>query len=138
VREQKNNNNNNDDNDDEDAVVALIERKHYRYPKLIASNTKEVLDKEGSIKAMANELPKNAIRMTKWWIKDQKNRLIAVKIFHKNNNDNIGDNDDNNIQPEQERIKIPNPKNPKQQIIFQYSKEKHIKITLTSNVEWKN
>jgi hypothetical protein len=122
----------NNENDDDD-VVALIERKHYCDPKLIASNTKEVLDKEGSVKAMVNELPKNAIRMTKWWIKDQKNRLIAIKIPHKNNNDNIGDNDDNNIQPEQERIKIPNPKNPKQQIIFQYSKEKHIEITLTSN-----
>ena len=64
--------------------------------------------------------------------------MIAVKIPHKNNNDNIGDNDDDNIQPEQERIKIPNPKNPKQQIIFQYSKEKHIEITLTSNKSEKN
>ena len=126
-----NNNNNNDD--EEEAVVGRIERKHYCDPKLIASNTKEVLDNEGTVKAMVNELPKNAIRMTKWWIKDQKNRLIAIKIPHKNNNDNIGDNDDNNIQPEQERIKIPNPKNPKQQIIFQYFKEKHIEITLTSN-----
>ena len=87
---------------------------------------------------MVDELPKNAIRITKRWIKDQKNRLIAVKIPHKNNNDNIGDNDDDNIQPEQERIKIPNPKNPKQQIIFQYSKEKHIEITLTSNKSEKN
>ena len=104
-------------------------------PKLIASNTKEVLDKEGNVKAMVDELPKNAIRITKWWINNQKNRLIAVKIPHKNNNDNIGDSDDDNIQPEQERIKIPNPKNPKQQIIFQYSKEKHIEITLTSNEE---
>ena len=60
--------------------------------------------------------------------------MIAIKIPHKNNNDNIGDNDDDNIQPEQERIKIPNPKNPKQQIIFQYFKEKHIEITLTSRV----
>ena len=64
--------------------------------------------------------------------------MIAVKIPHKNNNDNIGDSDDDNIQPEQERIKIPNPKNPKQQIIFQYSKEKHIEITLTSNKSEKN
>ena len=87
---------------------------------------------------MVDELPKNAIRITKWWINNQKNRLIAVKIPHKNNNDNIGDNDDDNIQPEQERIKIPNPKNPKQQVIFQYSKEKHIGITLTSNKSGKN
>jgi len=133
----KNNNNNNDDNYDEDAVVARIERKHYCDPKLIASNTK-VLDKEGSVKAMVDELPKNAIRITKWWINNQKNRLIAVKIPHKNNNDNIGDSDDDNIQPEQERIKIPNTKKPKQQIIFQYSKEKHIEITLTSNESEKN
>ena len=125
----KNINNENDDNDD---VVARIEQKHYCDP-LVASNTKEVLDKEGSVKAMVNELPKNAIRVTKWWIKDQKNRLIAIKIPHKNNNDSIRDNDVDNIQPEQERIKIPNPKNPKQQIIFQYSKEKHIDITLSSN-----
>ena len=130
-----NNNNNNDDNDDEDAVVARIERKHYCDPKLIASNTKEVLDKEGNVKAMVDELPKITIGMTKWWIKDHKNRLIAIKIPHKNN---IGDSDDDNIQPEQERIKIPNPKNPKQQIIFQYSKEKHIEITLTSNESEKN
>ena len=84
------------------------------------------------------KLPKNAIRITKRWINNQKNRLIAVNIPHKNNNDNIGDNDDDNIQPEQERIKEPNPKNPKQQIIFQYSKEKHIEITLTSNESEKN
>ena len=133
-----NNNNNNNDNDDEEAVVARIERKHYCDPKLIASNTKEVLDKEGNVKAMVNELPKITIGMTKRWIKDQKNRLIAIKIPHKNNNDNIGDSDDDNIQPEQERIKIPNPKNSKQQIIFQYSKEKHIEITLTSNESEKN
>jgi hypothetical protein len=133
-----NNNNNNDDNDDEDAVVARIERKHYCDPKLIASNTKEVLDKEGNVKAMVDELPKITIGITKWWIKDQKNRLIAIKIPHKNNNDNIGDNDDDNIQPAQDRIKIPNPKNPKQQIIFQYSKEKHIEITLTSTESEKN
>ena len=105
---------------------------------MVASNTKEVLDKEGSVKAIVEELPKNAIGMTKWWIKDQKNRLIAIKIPHRNNIGNIGDNDDDNIQPEQERIKIPNPKNPKQQIIFQYSKEKHIEITLTSNETWTN
>jgi hypothetical protein len=77
--------------------------------------------------------------MTKSWIKNQKNRcsLIAIKIPHKNKNndndneDNIGYNadDDNNIQPEQEHIKIPNPKNPKQQITFQYSKEKHVNLS---------
>jgi hypothetical protein len=32
------------------------------------------------------------------------------------------DNDDNNIQPEQETIVIPNPKNPMQQITFQCKK----------------
>ena len=54
---------NNNDNDDEEAVVARIERKHYCDPKLIASNTKEVLDKEGNVKAMVNELPKITIGM---------------------------------------------------------------------------
>jgi hypothetical protein len=68
--------------------------------------------------------------------------LIAVKIPHKgNNDDNIGDKDNNtnNIQPEQENIKILNPINPKQQIIFQYSREKYIQIdNLTSNESSKN
>ena len=63
---------------------------------------------------------------------------MLSRSLDKNNNDNIGDNDDDNIQPEQERIKIPNPKNPKQQIIFQIPKEKHIQITLTSNKSGKN
>src|SRR5207248_2215728 len=114
-------------------------------PKLVASNTKEVLHKEASIKAMVDELPTN-LKVTKVWIKNHKNRccLIAVKIPHKNNNnegnieynaddDNNNNNNNNNIQPEQENIKISNPKNPKQQIIFQYSKEKHIYLPLTSN-----
>ena len=78
--------------------------------------------------------------MTQWWcIKSQKKNccLIAAKIPHKSNNN--GDNDnDNNIQPEQELIKIQNTKNPKQQIIFEYSKEKHIQINLTSNESSKN
>jgi hypothetical protein len=83
--------------------------------------------------------------------------LIAIKIPHKkknnkiknneDNNDNIADNADdnnndnnnnNNIQPEQETIKIPNPKNPKQQITFQYSKEKLVHLSLTSNENTKN
>ena len=49
---------------------------------------------------------------------------VTLRVADKNNNDNIGDSDNNNFQPEQEHLKIPNPKNPKQQIIFQYSKKK--------------
>jgi hypothetical protein len=127
--------NNNNNNNGAVDVVARIEQKHECDPKLVASNRKEVLDKEGSVRAMVHDLPKIAIRMTEWWIKNQKKNcsLIAVKIPHKNNDndneDNIADSGDDNIRPEQEHIKIPNPKNPKQQIIFQYSEEKHISNT---------
>jgi hypothetical protein len=138
-----NNNNDNDNDNHNHNAIGRIEQKHQCNPKLVASNKNEVLDKETSVKAMIDDLPKNAIRVTKWWIKNQKNcRLIAVKIPHKSNNDdNIGDKDNNtnNIQPEQENIKILNPINPKQQIIFQYSREKHIQIdNLTSNESSKN
>jgi hypothetical protein len=132
-------NSNNDDNDTAD-VVARIEQKHVCDPKLVASNRKEVLDKERSVKAMVDELPKNTIRMTKSWIKNQKKNysLIAIKIPHKSKNEsNIADNSDN-IEPEQQNIKIPNPKNPKQQITFQYPKEKHVNLSLTSNENSKN
>jgi hypothetical protein len=105
---------------------------------VVAFNKEEVLVKERSVKAMVNDLPKTAIGMTQWWcIRNQKKSccLIAVKIPHKSNNDN----NDNNIQAEQELIKIQNTKNPKQQIIFEYSKEKHIQINnLTSNESSKN
>lgn len=59
-----------------------------------ASNTKEVLDKQGSVKAMIDGLPANSNKVTKRWIKNQKNRccLIAVKIPHNNNIDNDNDN----------------------------------------------
>jgi hypothetical protein len=137
----KDNNSNNINNGTVD-VVARIEQKHECDPKLVASNRKEVLDKEGSVSAMVDELPANSIKVTKKWLKSQKNRcsLIAIKVPHKNKNsdtDNIADNGDN-IEPEQEHIKIPNPKNTKQQITFQYSKEKHINLSLTSNESSKN
>jgi hypothetical protein len=133
-------NSNNDDDDTAD-VVARIEQKHVCDPQLVASNRKKVLDKEGSVKAMVDELPKNTIRMTKSWIKNQKKNysLIAIKIPHKSKNQsNIAYNSDN-IEPEQQNIKkISNPKNPKQQITFQYSKEKHVNLSLTSNESSKN
>ncbi|HEY5630526.1 MAG TPA: hypothetical protein VIR31_00220 [Nitrososphaeraceae archaeon] len=136
----KDNSNNDDDDDDDADVVARIEQKHVCDPKLVAYNRKEVLDKEGSVKAMVDELPENTIRMTKSWIKNQKKNysLIAIKIPHKSKNEsNIADNSDN-IEPEQQNIKISNPKNPKQQITFQYPKEKHVNLSLTSNENTKN
>ena len=101
---------------------------------------------EGSVKIMVDELPKIASRMTKGWINSQNKRisLTAIKIPHKNSNDhedNIADNaadNNNSIQPQQETIVIPNPKNPKQQITFQYSQEKHINLSLISNESSKN
>lgn len=90
------NNNSNNSNNGAVEVVPRIEQKHICNPKLVASNRKEVLDKESSVKAMVDELPKNTIRMTEWWIKNQKKNysLIAIKIPHKNkNNDN--DNEEN-------------------------------------------
>jgi hypothetical protein len=151
----KDNNNNDDPVDD---VVARIEQKHTCDPKLVASNRKEVQDKEGSVKTIVDKLPKIASMITQGWSENQKDRisLIAVKIPHKiknknndheDNNDNIADNaadnnnDNNNnntIQPQQDTIIIPNPKNPKQQITFQYSKEKHINLSLISNETSKN
>ena len=142
-----NSNNNNNNNNDSVEVVSRIEQKHVCDPKVVASNRKEVLDKEGSVKAMVDKLPANSINVTKWWIENQKNSccsLIAIKIPHKkknndnDNEDNIADNGGDNIQPEQEHIKIPNPKNPKQQITFRYSKEKHINLSLISNESSKN
>ena len=131
-----NSNNSNNNNNDSVDVVARVEQKHVCDPKLVASNRKQVLDNGGSVKAMVDKLPIIAIKVTKWWIKNQKNRysLIAVKIPHKN----IADNANDNIQPEQETIKIPNPKNPKQQITFQCSEEKHISLSLISNETSKN
>jgi hypothetical protein len=120
---------------------------------LVASNRKEVQDKEGSVKTIVDKLPKIASMITQGWSENQKNRisLIAVKIPHKiknknkdheDNNDNIADNNNDNnnntIQPQQDTIIIPNPKNPKQQITFQYSKEKHINLSLISNEISKN
>ncbi|MBV9176169.1 MAG: hypothetical protein JO297_03950 [Nitrososphaeraceae archaeon] len=113
---------------------------------MVASNKKEVLDMEGSVKIMVDELPKIASRMTKGWINSQNKRisLTAIKIPHKNSNDhedNIADNaadNNNSIQPQQETIVIPNPKNPKQHITFQYSEEKHINLSLISNESSKN
>ena len=135
---------NNNNNHNYPELVTRLEQKHECDPKLIASNTK-VLDKEGSIKAMIDELPANSIKVTKTWIENQNNRcsLIAIKIPHKNSNndDNIeynADDDDNTIQPEQENIILPDPKNPKQKITFQYSKEKHIQLSLTPNETSKN
>jgi hypothetical protein len=131
---------NNNNNNDSVEVVQRIEQKHVCDPKLVVSNRKEVLDKESSVKAMVDELPKYTNRMTEWWIKNQKKNysLIAIKIPHKSKNEsNIADNSDN-IEPEQQNIKIPNPKKPKQQITFQYSKEKHIQLSLTSNENSKN
>jgi hypothetical protein len=134
-------------NNDSVEVVSRIEQRHVCNPKVVASNRKEVLDKEGSVKKMVDKLPANSINVTKWWIENQKNScysLIAIKIPHKkknndnDNEDNIADNGGDNIQPEQEHIKIPNPKNPKQQITFQYSKEKHINLSLRSNENTKN
>jgi hypothetical protein len=49
--------NNNNNNDGAVDVVARIEQKHECDPKLVASNRKEVLDKEGSVSAMVDELP---------------------------------------------------------------------------------
>jgi hypothetical protein len=151
----RNSNNNNDDPVDD--VVARIEQKHTCDPKLVASNRKEVQDKEGSVKTMVDKLPKIANMITQGWSENQKNRisLIAVKIPHKiknknndheDNNDNIADNNNynnnnnnnNTIQPQQDTIIIPNPKNPKQQITFQCSKEKHINLSLISNETSKN
>jgi hypothetical protein len=150
----RNSNNNNDDPVDD--VVARIEQKHTCDPKLVASNRKEVQDKEGSVKTIVDKLPRIASMITQGWSENQKNRisLIAVKIPHKNknkiknndhqeNNDNIADNaaddnDNNSIQPQQDTIVIPNPKNPKQQITFQCSQEKHINLSLISNETSKN
>jgi hypothetical protein len=133
------NNGNNNDNNNNDTPIGRIEQQHLCDPKLLASNKEDVLVKERSVKAMVNDLPKTAIGMTQWWcIRNQKKNccLIAVKVPHKSNNNN---NNDNNIQLEQELIKIQNTKNPKQQIIFEYSKEKHIQINnLTSNESSKN
>jgi hypothetical protein len=154
----RNSNNNNDDPVDD--VVARIEQKHTCDPKLVASNRKEIQDKEGSVKTMVDKLPKIANMITQGWSENQKNciSLIAVKIPHKiknknndheDNNDNIADNNNynnnnnnnnnnNTIQPQQDTIIIPNPKNPKQQITFQCSKEKHINLSLISNETSKN
>ncbi|HZA08360.1 MAG TPA: hypothetical protein VE619_11705, partial [Nitrososphaeraceae archaeon] len=149
-----NRNSNNNNNGPVDDVVARIEQKHLCDPKLVAANRKEVRDKEGSVKTMVDNLPKIASMITQGWSENQKNRisLIAVKIPHKiknknndheDNNDNIADNNNynnnnNTIQPQQDTIIIPNPKNPKQQITFQYSQEKHINLSLISNETSKN
>ena len=141
------NSNNNNNDDPVDDVVTRIEQKHICDPKLVASNRKEVQDKEGSVKTNVDKLPKIASMITQGWSENQKDRisLIAVKIPHKiknKNNDHEDNNDDNNnnntIQPQQDTIIIPNPKNPKQQITFQYSKEKHINLSLISNETRKN
>jgi hypothetical protein len=156
-----NSNNSNNSNNGAVEVVPRKEQKHVCNPKVIAANRKEVQDIEGSVKTMVDNLPKIASRITKWWSNSQNKRtsLIAIKIPHKNknkiknndhedNNDSIADNaadnnndydnDDNNIRPQQETIVIPNPKNPKQQITFQCSQEKHIKLSLISNENTKN
>ena len=138
-----NNNNSNNSNNGAVDVVGRREQKHACDPILIASNRKEVLDMEGSVKIMVDKLPETASRVTKRWIENQNKRisLIAIKIPHKNNNDNIADNaadNNNNIQPEQETIRILNPKNAKQHITFQYSEEKHINLSLISNESSKN
>ena len=154
-----NNSNNNNNNNGPVDVVARIEQKHICDPKLVASNRKEVQTKKGSVKPMVDNLPKVASRMTQGWINSQNKRisLVAIKIPHENkvkikNNDhennynssadNAADNNYNNnntIQPpQQETIVIPNPKNSKQQITFQYSQEKHINLSLISNETSKN
>jgi hypothetical protein len=141
------NNNSNNSNNGAVEVVPRIEQKHICNPKLVASNRKEVQDIEGSVKTMVDNLPKIASRRTQGWINSQNKRisLIAVKIPYKNKNndhednynnidDNAADDDDNNnIQPQQDTIVIPNPKNPKQQITLQCSQEKHINLSLISN-----
>jgi hypothetical protein len=151
-------NSNSNNNNDSVEVVPRKEQKHVCNPKVVASNRKEVQDIEGSVKTMVDNLPKIASRMTKWWTNGQNKRisLIAVKIPHKNKNNDHEDNynniagnaaadnndydddNDNNIQPQQETIIIPNPKNPKQQITFQCSQEKHINLSLISNETSKN
>ncbi|HZC21037.1 MAG TPA: hypothetical protein VE223_05290, partial [Nitrososphaeraceae archaeon] len=150
-------NNSNNNNGAVDGVVPRKEQKHVCNPKVVASNRKEVQDIEGSVKTMVDNLPKIASRMTKWSINSQNKRisLIAVRIPHKIKNndhednynniagntsadDNNDDDDDNDIQPQQDIIVIPNPKNPKQQITFQCSEEKHINLSLISNETSKN
>ncbi|MBV9179485.1 MAG: hypothetical protein JO297_20850, partial [Nitrososphaeraceae archaeon] len=161
TKDNSNNSSNNNSNNSNNGAVEVVprkEQKHVCNPKVVASNRKEVQDIEGSVKTMVDNLPKIASRMTKWSINSQNKRisLIAVKIPHKNkNNDhennynNIGgnaaadnndydDDNDNNIQPEQDIIVIPNPKNPKQQITFRCSEEKHINLSLISNKTSKN
>jgi hypothetical protein len=87
-------------------VVGQIEQKHQTDPKLIASN-KEVLDKDGSFKAMVDESSTNMFKVVKWWSKNQQNCcLIATKIPHSDI--------DQHIKPYEEHIEIANPKNPKQ------------------------
>ena len=96
----------------------------------MASN-KELLDKECSFKAMVDESPTNMFKVVKWWSRNQQNcYLIATKTPHSNI--------DHHIKPYEEHIKIANPKNPKQRIIFQYSKEQRIRITPTSSECGKN
>ncbi|MGB8035314.1 MAG: hypothetical protein WCF03_16000 [Nitrososphaeraceae archaeon] len=56
--------------------------------------------------------------------------MVVIKTPHSNI--------DHHIKTYEEHIKIANPKNPKQRIIFQYSKGQHIRVTLTLNECGKN
>jgi hypothetical protein len=69
---------------------------------------------------MLEKLPESMIDFVNTWVKGKK-ALIAIEL-PKNNNDNTP----------QETIKVKNPKSRQQLIKFQYSKERHIDITLTN------
>jgi hypothetical protein len=102
-----------------DAKTARIEYKHGCNPILVASN-QEGIDKGSSVKTMHEKLPESMIDFVNTWGKGKK-ALIAIEL-PKNNNDNTP----------QETIKVKNPKSRQQLITFQYSKERHIDITLTN------
>jgi hypothetical protein len=103
----------------EDGKSGRIEYKHRCNPIHVAFNH-EGIDKDSSVKTMYEKLPESMINFVNTWIKGKK-ALIAIEL-PKNNNDNT---------PE-EIIKVKNPKRRQQLIIFQYSKELHIDITLTN------
>jgi hypothetical protein len=106
-----------------DAKTARIEYKHGCNPRLVASN-QEGIDKRSSVKAMYEKLTESVINFVNRWTKGKKG-LIAIELPKNNNNTDV------NSEPE-EIIKIKNPKSRQQRITFQYSKERHIDITLTN------
>jgi hypothetical protein len=64
--------------------VGQIEQKHQCDPELIASN-KELLDKEGSFKAMVDEPPTNMFKVVNAGVGIKQNCcLIATKTPHSN------------------------------------------------------